>query len=212
MRKPLAVAEGMGNIYPETNITYSPDGKSILTGLPGKKGMKGSIVFLSAEDLSEQRRIPIGEGTVVRVLWHSKINQVSYFIASLYAMLITGIRNIVHRSDTCLILASLVDSRCPSPTKEDAKNSASRSLILHCRPQASHLHSRCSSSIRRSRSSRVITSKRQEGEETQAYRANTWSWKRWSFGSVCYSGIGAGYIHEREIKRGCESSLPGHTV
>ena len=68
----------MGNIYPETNITYSPDGKSILTGLPGKKGMKGSVVFLSVEDLSEQRRIPIGEGTVVRVLWHSKINQVSH--------------------------------------------------------------------------------------------------------------------------------------
>jgi len=68
----------MGNIYPETNITYSPDGKSILTGLPGKKGMKGSVVFLSAEDLSEQRRIPVGEGTVVRVLWHSKINQVSF--------------------------------------------------------------------------------------------------------------------------------------
>jgi hypothetical protein len=76
LRKPIAVAEGMGNIYPETNITYSPDGKSILTGLPGKQGMKGSVVFLSAEDLSEQRRIPIGEGAVVRVLWHSKINQV----------------------------------------------------------------------------------------------------------------------------------------
>jgi hypothetical protein len=82
LRKPLAVKEGMGNIYPATNITYSPDGKSILTGLPGKKGMKGSIVFLSAEDLSEQRRIPIGEGTVVRVLWHSKINQVSLVFPS----------------------------------------------------------------------------------------------------------------------------------
>jgi WD40 repeat protein len=77
MRKPLAVAEGMGNIYPETNLTYSPDGKSILTGLPGRKEIKGALVFLSALDLSEQRRIAIGEGSVVRVLWHSRINQAS---------------------------------------------------------------------------------------------------------------------------------------
>jgi hypothetical protein len=77
MRKPLAVAEGMGNIYPETNLCYSPDGKSILTGLPGRKEIKGAVVFLSSVDLSEQRRIAIGEGSVVRVLWHSRINQVS---------------------------------------------------------------------------------------------------------------------------------------
>lgn len=77
IRKPVAVVQDMGNIYPETNIIFSPDDRSILTGLPGSKGGKGAMVFLSGDDLSEQRRIPIGEGSVVRVLWHSRINQVS---------------------------------------------------------------------------------------------------------------------------------------
>jgi hypothetical protein len=77
MRKPLAVVENMGNIYPETNLIFSPDDRSILTGIPpGKKGEKGGIVFLNSDTLKEERRIAIGEGTVVRVLWHSRINQV----------------------------------------------------------------------------------------------------------------------------------------
>ena len=78
MRKPLAVSPDLENRYPDTSLTYSPDGRSILTGLPpSAPGEKGSIVFLDAEDLREQRQTPVGEGTVVRVLWHSRINQVS---------------------------------------------------------------------------------------------------------------------------------------
>jgi hypothetical protein len=78
MRKPLAVSPDLENRYPDTSLTYSPDGRSILTGLPpAAPGEKGSIIFLDAEDLKEQRRTPVGEGTVVRVLWHSRINQVS---------------------------------------------------------------------------------------------------------------------------------------
>ena len=78
MRKPLAVAEGLGNIYPETNLIFSPDDKHIVAGLPGRQGTKGSIVFLNSETLKEERRVAIGEGSVVRVLWHSRINQVSH--------------------------------------------------------------------------------------------------------------------------------------
>jgi len=79
MRKPIAVASDLSNIYPETNLIFSPDDKSILTGTAVKKGSgdKGTIVFLSTEDLSEQRRVPIGDGSVVKVYWHSRINQVS---------------------------------------------------------------------------------------------------------------------------------------
>ena len=69
----------MDNLYPETNVIFSPDDQSIVTGLPAPKGQKGSIVFLNGEDLSEQRRLPIGEGSVVRVAWHSRINQVSQY-------------------------------------------------------------------------------------------------------------------------------------
>ncbi len=81
MRKPLAVASDLGNIYPETNLIFSPDDKSILTGTAVRKGSgeKGAIVFLDSADLTEQRRVPVAEGTVVRVLWHSRINQVGFF-------------------------------------------------------------------------------------------------------------------------------------
>jgi hypothetical protein len=77
IRKPVAVAENLENLYPETSLAFSPDDKTILTGLPGRKDVKGALVFLSSEDLAEQRRIAIAEGSVVRVLWHSRINQVS---------------------------------------------------------------------------------------------------------------------------------------
>jgi len=77
MRRPVAVLENMENPYPDSNIIFSPDGRTILTGLPpAVKGEKGSLVFLNADTLEEQRRLPVGEGTVVRVLWHSRINQV----------------------------------------------------------------------------------------------------------------------------------------
>ena len=50
----------------------------IVTGIaPANKGEKGALVFLDSETLAEQRRVAIGEGTVVRVVWHSRINQVS---------------------------------------------------------------------------------------------------------------------------------------
>ena len=77
IRKPLAVAENLGNLYSETNVIFSPDDKYVVTGLPGRKGEKGSIVFLNSGTLVEERRVAIAEGTVVRVLWHSRINQVN---------------------------------------------------------------------------------------------------------------------------------------
>lgn len=93
MRKPLAVATGLENRYSETNLIFSPDERSILTGVPPPKakaevgsgagsgtgiGGKGSVVFLNGETLAEERRVVIGDGAVIRVLWHSRINQVSF--------------------------------------------------------------------------------------------------------------------------------------
>lgn len=79
IRRPLFTVDGFENRYPDTNIIFSPDGRSILTGVPpAKSGEKGAIVMLDSESLKEQRRIPIGDGTVVKVLWHSRVNQVIY--------------------------------------------------------------------------------------------------------------------------------------
>lgn len=42
-----------------------------------EEGKKGEVVVLDREGLHENRRIPIGQGSVVKVAWHTRINQVS---------------------------------------------------------------------------------------------------------------------------------------
>jgi hypothetical protein len=36
----------------------------------------GSLVWLDATNLEETRRVAVGQGSVIRVVWHSRINQV----------------------------------------------------------------------------------------------------------------------------------------
>lgn len=75
-----------------------------MTGVPpAQTGEKGAIVLLDAEDLREQRRIPVGEGTVIRVLWHSRINQVSLTVCDspqadvqIFATLSTGAVHVLY--------------------------------------------------------------------------------------------------------------------
>lgn len=83
LRRPLFTASNLPNIYPETNVIFSPDDKSLLTGVavPKGSGQKGAIVVLDKEGLTENRRFEVGEGSVVKVAWHSKINQVSFFLS-----------------------------------------------------------------------------------------------------------------------------------
>ena len=78
LRKPLFTATDLPNIYPETNIIFSPDERTLLTGVAVRKGedKKGELVVLNREDLTENRRVTIGNGSVVKVAWHSRINQV----------------------------------------------------------------------------------------------------------------------------------------
>ncbi|BEJ17357.1 hypothetical protein CspHIS471_0607580 [Cutaneotrichosporon sp. HIS471] len=78
LRQPLAVANGIDNKYSETEVAWSPDGRTLLAGTtidPRDPEAVGEILFLSADDLSIQRRVPIAKASVVRVQWHSRINQ-----------------------------------------------------------------------------------------------------------------------------------------
>ncbi|BGP57026.1 hypothetical protein JCM8202v2_004664 [Rhodotorula sphaerocarpa] len=97
LKKPIAVAESLPSLNSETNVTFSPDGQYILTGTAGMKagvlaggseeeratelaqtgGLgKGSVVLLSSQDLHVVRKIPISPFSVVRVIWHPRINQI----------------------------------------------------------------------------------------------------------------------------------------
>lgn len=81
LRKPLFTADMLPNAYPQTNVIFSPDEKTILTGLSVQKGSekKGEIVVLEREGLAVKRRIAISEGSVIKVGWHTRINQVNIY-------------------------------------------------------------------------------------------------------------------------------------
>ncbi|WWC95313.1 hypothetical protein V866_002174 [Kwoniella sp. B9012] len=112
IRKPLAVATGLDNLYPETNIIFSPDNKSILTGISAPKGQKGGLVFLNSQDLKEERRIAIGEGSVVRVEWHSRINQI-------FASLSTGALHVLYSPHSSIRGALLPLAKLPKTAPRD---------------------------------------------------------------------------------------------
>jgi hypothetical protein len=81
LRKPLFTADMLPNAYPQTNIIFSPDEKTILTGLSAQKTgeKKGEIVVLEREGLAVKRRIAISEGSVIKIAWHTRINQVCIY-------------------------------------------------------------------------------------------------------------------------------------
>ncbi|GAA5856929.1 hypothetical protein JCM8547_008470 [Rhodosporidiobolus lusitaniae] len=96
LKKPLHTASSLPSLNAETNLCFSPFGKYILTGVAGRKagvvsgadgveedgaggtGIKGmgKVVVFEAEGLEKVREIEVSEYSVVRVLWHKKINQI----------------------------------------------------------------------------------------------------------------------------------------
>ncbi|OXG81705.1 transcription factor [Cryptococcus neoformans var. grubii Br795] len=112
IRKPLAVAKNLDNLYPETNLIFSPDDTQILTGTAAPKGQKGGLVFLNSKDLKEERRIAIGDGSVVRVLWHSRINQI-------FATLSTGGVHVLYSPSSSIHGALLPLAKLPKTAPRD---------------------------------------------------------------------------------------------
>ncbi|WWC73443.1 uncharacterized protein I206_107413 [Kwoniella pini CBS 10737] len=113
IKKPIAIATGLDNLYPETNVIFSPDEKFILTGIAAPKGKKGGLVFLNSKDLKEEKRIAIGEGSVVRVAWHSRINQI-------FASLSTGSLHVLYSPNSSIRGALLPLSKLPKTAPRDS--------------------------------------------------------------------------------------------
>lgn len=75
-KKPLSVRSDLTTLYPQTNAVFSPDEKFIMTGAgPSGKGGKGKLVFMDRQNLEVVRSLDM-DSTPVRVIWHSKINQI----------------------------------------------------------------------------------------------------------------------------------------
>ncbi|CAG8488482.1 2266_t:CDS:10 [Acaulospora morrowiae] len=76
-KSPVAQAKDLITFNPETNVIFSPDEKMIITGTAVKKGEGyGKLVMMDRESLEIVRTMSITQSSVIRVLWHSRINQV----------------------------------------------------------------------------------------------------------------------------------------
>ena len=68
----------------EANVIFSPDERLILTGTSVKKNAGyGKIVMMNSSNLEIVRTVSVTQSSVVRVLWHDKLNQVSSLAAML---------------------------------------------------------------------------------------------------------------------------------
>jgi hypothetical protein len=79
-KAPVKTFDDLPNYYGQTNVTFSPDEQLILTGTSYEKGEDapgGQIVFFDRERLELVRKVGIAPTqSVVRVLWHPRLNQV----------------------------------------------------------------------------------------------------------------------------------------
>ncbi|KAG1777439.1 hypothetical protein EV702DRAFT_1179538 [Suillus placidus] len=103
-KRPLASHSGATTLYPGTNAVFSPDEKYILTGTGASaKGGRGKLILLSRESLSVVKEVDM-DTTPVKVVWHSKINQI-----------ITGLANgtiaVLYSPETSLNGAKLLLSK-----------------------------------------------------------------------------------------------------
>ncbi|KAG0369607.1 hypothetical protein BGX24_002346 [Mortierella sp. AD032] len=77
LKHPLSVAEDVASLNSEANVIYSPDERLILTGTGVKKNEGyGKIIMMNSENLEVVRTVSVSQSSVVRVLWHDKLNQI----------------------------------------------------------------------------------------------------------------------------------------
>lgn len=79
-KKPLSTRSGLGTLYPGTNAIFSPDDKHVVSGAAAtSKGGRGALFVMDKNDLAGElvARWEV-TATPVKVVWHSKINQVRH--------------------------------------------------------------------------------------------------------------------------------------
>ncbi|XP_053709793.1 WD repeat-containing protein 70 [Synchiropus splendidus] len=76
-RKPVNMANGLTNYFTMTDCCFSPDDKLLFTGTSVKKEEgNGKLVFFDRVSFQKVYDIEVTNASVVRCLWHPKLNQV----------------------------------------------------------------------------------------------------------------------------------------
>ncbi|XP_074425872.1 WD repeat-containing protein 70 [Larus michahellis] len=76
-KKPLNSAERLPSFFPMTDCCFSPDDKILVTGTSVKKGGgSGKLIFFYRDTFQKLYEIEVTDASVVRCLWHPKLNQI----------------------------------------------------------------------------------------------------------------------------------------
>uniref|UniRef100_A0A668A0A4 WD repeat-containing protein 70 n=1 Tax=Myripristis murdjan TaxID=586833 RepID=A0A668A0A4_9TELE len=76
-KKPLNVATQLTTYFPMTDCCFSPDDKLLVTGTSVKKDEgNGKLVFFDRASFQRVYEIEVTNASVVRCLWHPKLNQI----------------------------------------------------------------------------------------------------------------------------------------
>uniref|UniRef100_A0AAY4CGD6 WD repeat-containing protein 70 n=1 Tax=Denticeps clupeoides TaxID=299321 RepID=A0AAY4CGD6_9TELE len=76
-KKPLNVATGLTNFFPMTDCCFSPDDKLLVTGTSARRDEgSGKLVFFDRQTLQVVYEVEVASASVVRCLWHPKLNQI----------------------------------------------------------------------------------------------------------------------------------------
>ncbi|XP_032874658.1 WD repeat-containing protein 70 [Amblyraja radiata] len=76
-RNALNVATDLPNVYSMTDCCFSPDDKMLVTGTSVQKGKgSGKLLFFDRETFVKLYEIEVTDASVIRCLWHPKLNQV----------------------------------------------------------------------------------------------------------------------------------------
>ncbi|XP_064604779.1 WD repeat-containing protein 70-like [Liolophura sinensis] len=76
-KQPLRVKQNLCNYFPMTDCLFSPDDRLVVTGLSVKKNeAAGKLVFLDRETLDIAHSMDVTTSSVVRCVWHPKLNQI----------------------------------------------------------------------------------------------------------------------------------------
>ncbi|KAI0343895.1 WD40 repeat-like protein [Trametopsis cervina] len=124
-KKPLATRSDLTTLYPTTNAIFSPNDRYILTGAGATaKGAKGRLMFLEKNTLESVKELEV-DTTPVKVLWHSKINQI-----------VTGLANgqicVLYSPNTSINGAKLLLNKGPprKATIEDMSDALAAPTII----------------------------------------------------------------------------------
>lgn len=78
-KKPVSAKTEMTTLYPQTNAIFSPDDKYVVTGVgASERSGPGRLLFMSKDSLEVVKELVV-DSSPVKVIWHSKINQVSWY-------------------------------------------------------------------------------------------------------------------------------------